>query len=272
MGMFKKGYDAVREEKQRQDENREKMAKNIWRFFLTEDGEEAEGRFLTEVPVTFFEHQLRVIKGGKEKFDNKVCSGDKNCQHCAGGDKPTFKGAYLFWDNRPFEYTDKENKKKKGKGQLRLYVQGAKVLSQLDRISNKYGLTKRWVTIVRNGKGNTTSYTIEKGDDAPKLTQAEITNMLPEKLRPMYNGTMESLYEIIEECLALTMDSESEESESGGVSDEEVEEQYNSRKNLVGVKDKKPPVVPSAPAKSSVPMFKRKNSGNSVKPIFKSTK
>jgi hypothetical protein len=185
MGMFKKGYGAVREEKQRQDENREKLAKNIWRFFLNNDGDEADVRFLTEEPVTFYEHTIKGMRNGKESYDTHVCSQDKTCGLCSGGDKPTFKGAFLIWDNREFEYKDKDGKKQTANGALRLYVQGAKVLSQLDRISNKYGLSNRWVNIVRLGKGTQTSYTIERGDEAPKLTVAEITYMLPEKLRPL---------------------------------------------------------------------------------------
>ena len=66
MGMFKKGYTAVREEKQRQDENREKAGKNLWRFFLQSDGDEADVRFLTEEPVTFYEHTIKTIRNGKE--------------------------------------------------------------------------------------------------------------------------------------------------------------------------------------------------------------
>ena len=113
MGMFKKGYTAVREEKQRQDENREKAGKNLWRFFLSNDGDEADVRFLTEEPVTFYEHTVKGMRNGKEVYDTIVCSGDSNCSLCASGDKPTFKGAFLIWDMRPYEYTDKDGKKQK---------------------------------------------------------------------------------------------------------------------------------------------------------------
>ena len=267
MGMFKKGYTAVREEKQRQDENREKAGKNLWRFFLSNDGDEADVRFLTEEPVTFYEHTVKSMRNGKEVYDTIVCSGDSNCSLCANGDKPTFKGAFLIWDMRPYEYTDKDGKKQKGKGQLRLYVQGARVLSQLDRISSKYGLTNRTITIVRLGKGTSTTYTIEKGDEEGKLSQAEIKNMLPEKLREMYNGTADSLYSIIEECLSNSI--------SGSANnDEDDDEEYAERSNLVGVDDdeeEEAPAPRTTPGiKKKAPMFKSsKPKENSVKPMFR---
>ena len=267
MGMFKKGYTAVREEKQRQDENREKAGKNLWRFFLSNDGDEADVRFLTEEPVTFYEHTVKGMRNGKEVYDTVVCNGDSNCSLCASGDKPTFKGAFLIWDMRPYEYTDKDGKKQKGKGQLRLYVQGARVLSQLDRISSKYGLTNRTITIVRLGKGTSTTYTIEKGDEEGKLSQAEIKNMLPEKLRGMYNGTADSLYSIIEECLSNSI--------SGSVNnDEDDYEEYSNRSNLVGVDDdeeEEAPAPRTTPGiKKKAPMFKSsKPKENSVKPMFR---
>ena len=267
MGMFKKGYTAVREEKQRQDENREKAGKNLWRFFLSNDGDEADVRFLTEEPVTFYEHTVKGMRNGKEVYDTIVCSGDSNCSLCVSGDKPTFKGAFLIWDMRPYEYTDKDGKKQKGKGQLRLYVQGARVLSQLDRISSKYGLTNRTITIVRLGKGTSTTYTIEKGDEEGKLSQAEIKNMLPEKLREMYNGTADSLYSIIEECLSNSI--------SGSANnDEDDDEEYAERSNLVGVDDdeeEEAPAPRTTPGiKKKAPMFKSsKPKENNIKPMFR---
>lgn len=262
--MFKQGYSAVREEKQRQDEAREKAGKNLYRFFLAEDGDEADVRFLTEEPVTFNEHNIKVTRNGKETFDSVVCCKD-DCSLCANGDRPTFKGAFLVWDMRPYEYTDKDGKKQKGKGQLRLYVQGARVLSQLDRISSKYGLTNRVVTIIRLGKGTNTSYTIEKGDEDGKLSKAEIENMLPEKLRPMYNGTMESLYDIVKECLSNSM--------ADSTDDEDDEEEYDNRKNLVGVNDEdeeeEAPKKTSSMFKKSGGIKKRQPVENSAKALFR---
>ena len=272
MGLFKKGYSAVREEKQRQDENREKMGKQLWRFFLSKDGEEATVRFLTEEPINFYEHTVKSVRGGKEHYDNVICTEELGgCNLCDGGDKPAFKGAFLIYDKRPYEYTDKNGKKQKAKGQLRLYVQGARVLSQLDRLSERYGLTNRDYIITRSGSGTSTTYMFDRTDDVNKLTEAEITNMLPEKLREMYDGTMESLYAIVQNQLEMLI--------NGGVEDDDDEEEVETsanRKNLVGVDDDddeeeevKPVTRSLKGKKSSKPMFKKAPKENSVKPLFR---
>ena len=270
MGLFKKGYNAVREEKQRQDENREKMGKQLWKFFLSKDGEEATVRFLTEEPINFYEHTIKSVRGGKERYDSFICTHDLGeCSLCDSGDKPSFKGAFLIFDKRPYEYTDKNGKKQTGKGQLRLYIQGARVLSQLDRLSERYGLTNRDYSITRSGSGTSTTYMFDRGDDVSKLTEAEISNMLPEKLRDMYDGTMESLYAIVQNQLEMLV--------NGGVDEddddtEEVETSSN-RKTLVGVDDdddeeeEKP--VRSLKKSTTKPMFKKAPKENSVKPLFR---
>ena len=171
--LFKRGYDASRQEKERQDKARENMGKKLWRFFLSNDGDEADLRFLTEEPVNFYEHTL---KRGDNKYEHYTCTG-ANCPFCNDGEKATYKGAYLVVDRREFSYKDKEGKQKTGKNQVRLFVQGMKVISQLDRISDKYGLSNRDVTIVRLGKGTQTTYTIERGDEE-KISTKEVENLL----------------------------------------------------------------------------------------------
>lgn len=76
------------------------------------------------------------------------------------------------------------------------------VISQLDRVSDKYGLSNRDVTLIRLGSGTQTSYTVERGDEE-KLSTKTIKNFLPEKLRDDYDGTVDSLYSIVEEQLLL---------------------------------------------------------------------
>ena len=257
--MFKRGYDASREEKARQDKARENMGKKLWRFFLAKDGEEADLRFLTEEPVNFYEHN---VKRG-DRYDSITCTGD-NCPLCNDGERPTYKGAYLVVDRREFEYTDKDGKKQKGKNQLRLFVQGMKVVSQLDRISEKYGLSNRDVTIVRLGKGTHTTYTVERGEE-DKLSRKEIESLIPERLRDEYDGTMDSLMSIVEEQLLMcTQDynpddnSDDDEDEDDGrskliSSDDEDEEEEAPKKKL------------SSSGKKS--MFKKAE--NSVKPRAK---
>lgn len=258
--MFARGYEASREEKARQDKARENAGKKLWRFFLSEDGDEADLRFLTEEPVNFYEHNVK--KG--DRYEQYCCTGD-NCSLCEDGDRPTYKGAYLVVDRREYEYTDENNKKKKGKDQVRLFVQGMKVVSQLDRISEKYGLSNRDVTIIRLGKGTQTTYTVERGEEE-KLSTKEIKNLLPEKLRDLYDGTMDSLMSIVEEQLLMctkdyTPDDDDDEEEVStskrdrliGIDDDEEEEEAPKRKLSASGGKKK--------------LFK--NAQNSVKPRAK---
>lgn len=227
--MFKKGYEAARQEKKRQEEVRESMNKRLFRFFLMGDGAEAKVRFLTEEPINFNEHTVKTYKSGKERYDNVLCCDDESCSLCKEGDKPSFKGAYLIWDYSTYESKDKNGKKKKVNGSLKLYVAGTRVLSQLDRLSNRYGLTSRDYEISRTGTGTDTSYMIERTDEITKLTKAQITNMLPEKLKEDFDGTMESLYSIIEEQIKLCLPKDSD----FGGEDEDEDEEPPRGKNLV---------------------------------------
>ena len=91
--------------------------------------------------------------------------------------------------------------------------------------------------------------------------------MLPEKLRESYNGTMDSLYSILEDCLSSSISGSSE-------SSEEDEEEYANRSNLVGVddddEDEEEAPAPSNTVKKAKPMFKStKQKENSVKPMFR---
>lgn len=227
MALFKKGYEAARAEKKRQEEARESMGKRLFRFFLSGDGAEARIRFLTEEPINFQEHTIKVNRGGKERYDNILCS-DKHCPYCDSGDRPSFKGAFLIWDYSEYETKDKNGKKKKVKGSLKIYVAGTRVLSQLDRLSNRYGLTSRDYEISRTGSGTDTSYMFERTDEVEKLTKAKITNMLPEKLREDFDGTMESLYSILEEQLKLYLPDDKDSDD-----EDEDDDDYDGGKNLI---------------------------------------
>ena len=275
MGLFKKGYSAVREEKQRQDENREKMGKQLWKFFLSKDGEEATVRFLTEEPINFYEHSVKTVRGGKERFDSVICTHDiGECALCDSGNKPSFKGAFLVYDKRPYEYTVKDGTKKTGKGQLRLYIQGARVLSQLDRLSERYGLTDRDYIITRSGSGTSTTYMFDRTDDVGKLSEAEIKNMLPEKLREQYDGTMDSLYTILQEQLEMMVNGDTDDEDDAVDHEEEDSYEKKSRSRLVGIDDddEDEDEEEKTPVKSPVrkPVFKSsKPKENSVKPLFR---
>ena len=255
--LFKRGYEVSREEKKRQDIMKENRGKKLFEFYLVGDGAEAQVRFLTEEPVNCNVHQVN--EGGKYK--SYLCT-DKNCPFCADGDRPSYKGAYLVIDRREFEYTDKDGKKQKGKNQLRLYLAGMRVVSQLDRTSQKYGLSNREVNIVRLGKGTSTTYTIEKMDEE-SLTEKEIISVLPEKLKEEYDGTVESLYNIVEEQLLLMRKDVSVDDVDDEDEDDGVEEDNDARSKLISVDDEE-----EEEEKPRKKMFKR--SQNSVKPRVKS--
>lgn len=277
MALFKKGFEAARQEKKRQEEVREQIGKRLFRFFLTGDGAEAKVRFLTEEPINFMEHTVKVYKNGKERYDNFLCSGDDNCPYCEEGSKASFKGAFLIWDYSEFEVKDNNGKKKTVKGSLKLYVAGTRVLSQLDRLSNRYGLTQRDYYISRAGTGTDTSYMVERTDDVIPLTPAKITNMLPEKLKESFDGTMESLYHIVEEQLKMYLpdydpssdeDDCDEDDENSHLSHKSTREEYSSRKNLVGYDDEDDDVD----EEEDVPKKKTLNSKSgksSIKSVFK---
>jgi hypothetical protein len=266
MGMFKKGYEANRQEKERQEKLAENRGKRLFRFFLAKDGDEADLIFLTEEPVNFQEHNVKGSRNGKDVFNQYTCTQDDKCELCNDGDRPSFKGAFLVWDCRPFEYTDKNGKKQQAEGSLKLFVYGTKVISQLDRISTKYGLSGRTITMVRLGSGTSTNYTFERGDKV-KLTEQEIKNMLPEKLRDTYDGTEDSLYQILEEQLEMNIKGYTGDSSD----DSDEEDDYDGRDSVMGVDDEEEGERParklssggkklSKPAGKKKSLFKPQNS------------
>jgi len=265
MGIFKRGYQGVREEKQRQEEEKAKRQNQLWRFFLSKDGDEADLRFLTEEPITFYEHTHKVTRNGKESYSSSTCYGSE-CEDCANGDRPTFKGAYLVVDRREYEYKDKDGKKKSGKDQVRLFVQGTKVLSQLDRLSDKYGLSCREVTMVRLGSGTATTYTFERGEE-DRLSRKQIEQLLPENFREKYDGTMDSLYTIVEEQIALNVPN----AEFSDSDEDDDDSDEKAREGLVSVdRDEE-----ETPAKNTKSIFKKigsKPKENSMKKLLRKTK
>ena len=194
-GMFKRGFQAVNEEKQRQEEQKSRGT-GLYRFFLQKDKDEADVTFLTEQPVNFYEHTIQKYVNGKQRYDSIPCKGE-GCKHCADGDRPSFKSAWLIIDHREYEYKDKEGKTQKAQDNLRLLVYGTKVASQLDRKSERYGLMGRVYTIVRLGTGTSTTYTFEHGDKY-SLTRQEIESVMPDFIKEQYDGTTDSLYSVIE--------------------------------------------------------------------------
>lgn len=202
MAIFKRGYEASREEKERQDRQREQSFKKLFNFFLTGDGDEAEIIFLTPEPINYEEYNLKTTVGGKERFEKYTCMGDNDALSDRGL-KTSFQAAYLIVDRREYSYK-KDGKTVNGKDQVKLFTCGMKVVSQLDRINSRYkGLLGKVLNMVRLGTGTSTTYTVEKTDDRVNLSSQQITNLLPESIRDMYDGTLDSLYAIVEDQLAM---------------------------------------------------------------------
>ena len=214
--LFNRGYEKANKEIDKIEQERKKREGRLWRLFLKRDGDEVDIRFLTEEPISFYEHTVK--KGNK--FENIICTGE-DCPLCED-DNPSFKGAYLVWDYT--EYTDRN--KKKHKGQLRLYVGGSRIVTQLERLSEKYGLTNRDWTVIRNGDGTATTYTFDRGDEY-KLTRKEIENMLPDNYKEIYDGTAESLYTIVEKALQAELPSNSKKRSNDDYDDEDYDDDYD---------------------------------------------
>ena len=62
MALFKKGYEAAREEKKRQEEAREQMGKRLFRFFLSGDVQKQGYVFLQKNLLTSMNTLLRLIE------------------------------------------------------------------------------------------------------------------------------------------------------------------------------------------------------------------
>lgn len=248
--MFKKGFSVAREQDEKVKQAQASIGKRISDFFLAEDGEEADLIFLTEEPVNFEQHDVRE----RGNFKTYVCTGEDSCPYCAKGETPKYKGAFLVWDTRAFSYKNREGKEvTNDRGTIRVYARGIKDITQLDRISQKYGLAGRMITVIRNGSGQSTSYAFERGDKVD-IDEDEIRELLPEKLKEDYNGTEESLYDILEEQLIMrTPDGIIE-------NDSDEEEEYDNDDAVIGTEDEEPKVVKKKLGKKSSKksMFKSK--------------
>ena len=225
--LFKRGFKALEEEKKRQSEY-QKNKSGIYRMYLKEG--EANIVFLTEEPVNFYEHNVRNTRNGKEYFDSVTCLGD-DCHLCNTGDRPSFKSAWLILDLRPYEYEDKKTGQRKTlEKQLKLYVVGTKTAGVLQRKSQRYGLINTEYILERIGKKTDTTYTLDK-EGKYDVDESEINEMLPEYYQEMYDGSPESLMDIIESEIIKnapnggeSSDDEEDENEAIiGVDDEEDE-------------------------------------------------
>lgn len=162
-GVLGRGYAKVRQAKKEQEIYQQQSKNRVYEFWIQKD-EEAEMRFLTEEPITFKRHSMP--KAGR--FEQYTCPG-VGCPICAKGDNPRFVGAYLVVDRRTFESKKDNSKGKQLKNQVRLFVQGTNVLSQLDRNSEKYGLINREWTVARTAN----AYNWDRGEKCKLLPSLE---------------------------------------------------------------------------------------------------
>ena len=107
---------------------------------------------------------------------------------------------------------------------------------------------------------------IERTDDIVPLTKAKITNMLPEKLRDLFDGSPDSLYNIVEEQLKMYLpncdnDEEEDDEESPRKSSKE---EYSGRKNLVSYEDEEEEEDEEPPKRTL-----SKGNKSSIKTLFK---
>lgn len=237
MAIFSRGFDNAKKNEEKQKQS---GGSQIWRIFLKNDGEEAPIIFLNEQPVNFYEHAVQRKRNGKDYFENILCTGS-DCPLCDDGNRPSPKSAWLIIDQREVEYQDKDGKTQTIENQIRLLVQGTKFASMCDRYAKKYGLTDREWTFVRMGKGKQTSYTLERGDEL-ELELEEVQELLPSAYKELYDGTEESVMDIIEKILMPTdsvEDDEDDEDEDLVSDEDDVEEEKPKKKTLGKKKESK---------------------------------
>ena len=119
---------------------------------------------------------------------------------------------------------------------------------------------------------------IERTDEVSKLTAKQIENWLPEKLREDFDGSVDSLYKIVEDQLKMYIPSagasNSNDDDDDDDDDDDNEEEYRGRKNLVSYDDDEDEEEDERPKKSkSLKSGRTENSAKkSVKGLFKGKK
>jgi len=170
------GYEKVR---QRGKQLEDQMNRAYLPTFRLAENEEANIRFITDTPVTFYEHY---IPGLKRTF---TCPQTQDCPLCGTGNKPSFRGAYLVIDTRHEEWEDQETGEKKSRvNTLKVMKHGIKALQVLDRKHQKKGLKQFDWNISRTGTGTTTTYDFEAIDKIEGIPEPEEIPALRDILAP----------------------------------------------------------------------------------------
>ena len=203
--IFKKGFESVENMKQEQQASK---GNGIYDFYV-KDKEDALMRFLTDEPIAFKAHTIKVGKAPRVF----VCTEDENCLGCKQPDsfdmskpnKASVKAAFLVLDGREVERDEKidgqpTGKKVKYTDQIKVMVRGVTDVANIQMQKQKYGLLNRTFTCSKRGVKN--PYTFDRNDDCPQgkdpkfwsqdaLSEEAINELiekLPEKYREIAKG------------------------------------------------------------------------------------
>jgi hypothetical protein len=214
---FQKGFDAVNKMSEEAKANSGKTG--IYDFYV-KDGEEKLMRFLTDEPLSFYAHTIKV--GTVPRVF--VCTGEPDCKGCQQPDsfdasklnKRSIKSAFLVLDGTVTTKDEVVNGAPTGKvieytDQVRVMVRGTSDVAAIQRNKEKYGLLDRAYYVSKNGKKN--PYNFDRVDDCPAgkdplywskapLTEEakeKIIESLPEKYKEIaktegFMGVLQSLF------------------------------------------------------------------------------
>ena len=232
--LFKLGFEDVKA----MDAEAKAVSSNrgIYDFYV-KDGQETLMRFLTDQPVAFKAHTIKVGKAPRVF----VCTEDENCLGCKQPDsfdatkmnKASVKAAFLVLDGSVVEKDEMENGQPTGKkvqytDQIKVMVRGVNDIAVIQRNAEKHGLLNRAYYCSKQGQKN--PYTFDRVDGCPKGKDAEfwsqselsqeaidkLIEKLPEKYREMAKGeggfyaVLQSLFvpygevPVVEEAQGLT--------------------------------------------------------------------
>lgn len=198
--MFKRGFNAVKEEETRREKIKEMKKGRLFRFYVPKDKKTGKSVsdipviFLTEEPINYWEH---TIAQGGDRFAQVPCTGD-GCEYCQldknQGGKPRFVSAWLIVDRTEYSYTDQKGNTVEGKDRIKLLVRGMTDAAILENKSVKFGLMNYDWTVTKVGTGTSSSMQFERGDKLVLTAKQleSIMNQLPENMRGL------DPYEIVE--------------------------------------------------------------------------
>lgn len=204
--LFRKGFQAVNE---MSEEARANSGRTGIYDFYVKDGEEKLMRFLTDEPLSFKAHTIKVGKVPRVF----VCTEDASCKGCQQPDsfdstkmnKASIKSAFLVLDGTVTTRDEVVNGQPTGKkleytDQIRVMVRGTSDVAAIQRNKEKYGLLDRCYSVTKNGQKN--PYNFDRLDDCPEgkdplfwskapLTEEakqKLIEKLPEKYQELAKG------------------------------------------------------------------------------------